>query len=114
MRASPLTGTLSDSLPRLDLPYDTGTGLGLIGDRGAAVFVHFDARTEVAIHSHGPQWGAILTGEMALVVDGIERVVRAGDWYDIPAGAMHGGVVEAGTTIIDFFSEPDRFRVLDD
>lgn len=110
--SSPFAGTIAGHLPQLDLPYDTGVGYGLSGESGAAVFVYFHARTPVAPHAHGAQWGVILQGEMALEVDGETRRVGPGDWYDIPPGAVHGGVVEAGTALIDYFAEPGRFKTV--
>jgi quercetin dioxygenase-like cupin family protein len=107
---SPFLGTIAERLPELELPYDTGVGYGLAGERGAAVFVYFHERTEVPPHQHDAQWGVIVQGEMALAIDGEINVVRAGDWYDIPANVPHGGVVEPGTAIIDFFAQADRFR----
>jgi quercetin dioxygenase-like cupin family protein len=108
---SPFLGTIARQLPQLELPYETGVGYGLAAADGAAVFVYFHERTDVPPHEHDAQWGVIVQGEMALRTGDETRVVRAGDWYDIPAGVPHGGVVEAGTAIIDFFAEPGRFRV---
>jgi quercetin dioxygenase-like cupin family protein len=111
MSPSPLTTTLVGRLPGVELPYDTGAGHVLVGKEAAAVFVHFHERTEVGRHSHGAQWGAVLTGAMLLDVDGVKTQLGPGDWYDIEPGVEHGAVVEAGTILIDLFDEPDRFPV---
>jgi quercetin dioxygenase-like cupin family protein len=44
-------------------------------------------------HTHpGPESGYMLDGEMVLMVDGQpEKTLRAGDSYQIPAGAVHDG-----------------------
>ena len=45
----------------------------------------------VGRHTHpGPESGYMLEGEMALMIDGRgEKTLRAGDSYQIPAGAVH-------------------------
>jgi quercetin dioxygenase-like cupin family protein len=113
MDRSLMTGTLLGRLPGVELPYDTGAGHVLVGKQAAAVFVHFSERTEVAQHSHGAQWGAVLSGSMLLELGGVRTQLGPGDWYDIPAGVEHGAVVEAGTVLIDLFDEPDRFPLAD-
>jgi quercetin dioxygenase-like cupin family protein len=44
-------------------------------------------------HTHpGPESGYMLDGEMVLMIDGQpEKTLRAGDSYQIPAGAVHDG-----------------------
>jgi quercetin dioxygenase-like cupin family protein len=44
-------------------------------------------------HTHpGPESGYMLDGEMVLMIDGqAEKTLRAGDSYQIPAGAVHDG-----------------------
>jgi quercetin dioxygenase-like cupin family protein len=111
MSPSPLTETLVGRLPSVDLPYDTGVGHVLVGEEAAAVFVHFHERTEVGRHSHGAQWGVVISGVMLLELDGVTTRLGPGDWYDIRAGVGHGAVVEPGTVLIDLFDEPDRFPV---
>ena len=110
MSESPFVGTIADNLPQAQLPYDSGTGHLLVGEQGAAVFVSFHERTEVAPHRHGAQWGVVVRGEMTLDLDGEQIRIGPGEWYDIPAGVPHGATVEAGTALIDVFADADRFR----
>ena len=44
-------------------------------------------------HTHpGPESGYMLEGEMVLMIDGQpEKPLKAGDSYQIPAGAVHDG-----------------------
>jgi quercetin dioxygenase-like cupin family protein len=111
MSRSPFTETLVGRLPAVELPYDTGAGHVLVGKEAAAVFVSFHERTEVGQHSHGRQWGAVLSGSMLLELGGTKTRLGPGDWYDIPPGVEHGAVVEPGTVLIDLFDEPDRFPI---
>ena len=47
---------------------------------------------------------------MHLTVDGEAGTYGPGDTYDIPAGAEHSARLEAGTSVIDVFQEPDRYN----
>ena len=51
------------------------------------------ANANIGRHTHfGPESGLVLEGELALMVDGQPaKTLKAGDSYQIPAGAIHDG-----------------------
>lgn len=72
-------------LQRFDVP---GTGYEtIIGT------VEAPPNASIGRHSHhGVESGYVLEGEMALIVDGQpERILKPGESYQIPAGAIHDG-----------------------
>jgi quercetin dioxygenase-like cupin family protein len=72
-------------LQKFDVPgtaYETVIGIAEI-----------TANAMIGRHTHpGPESGYMLEGEMVLMIDGQpEKTLRAGDSYQIPAGAVHDG-----------------------
>ncbi|MCG6858814.1 MAG: cupin domain-containing protein [Salaquimonas sp.] len=100
-------------LPQADVPFDETMvkSHALSSKDGLLVFFEFLADFDVPAHSHGAQWGTVLEGEVGLTVDGVEKICRPGDSYSIPAGAVHSVRLTAGTKVIDFFEEPDRYTL---
>ena len=60
-------------------------------------------------HSHKGQWGTVVSGTVEITINGVARVYRPGESYDIPTGVVHAVRVTAGTKAIDVFEEPDRY-----
>jgi quercetin dioxygenase-like cupin family protein len=46
---------------------------------------------------------------MHLTVDGEPGTYEPGETYEIPSGAEHSARLEAGTSVIDVFQDPDRY-----
>jgi quercetin dioxygenase-like cupin family protein len=72
-------------LQKFDVPgtnYETVIGIAEIAPNAM-----------IGRHTHpGPESGYMLEGEMVLMIDGQgEKTLRAGDSYQIPAGAVHDG-----------------------
>uniref|UniRef100_UPI00286C6618 cupin domain-containing protein n=1 Tax=Tabrizicola sp. TaxID=2005166 RepID=UPI00286C6618 len=80
-------------------------------DAGLVAFFTFLKDVELPMHSHGAQWGSIVAGEIELTIGTVTGIYRPGDSYFIPAGALHGARVKAGTQAIDVFAEADRYRI---
>ena len=76
---------------------------------GQAVFFRAKEDFEVPTHSHGAQWGVVVSGILHLTIDGEPGTYEPGETYDIPAGAEHSARLEAGSCVIDVFQEPDRY-----
>lgn len=100
-------------LPEVELPFPSTTvkGNALQSDQGLLVFFHILKDIELPAHSHKAQWGTVLDGEIELTIGGETRTYGPGDSYNIPAGVVHSGRLPAGAKIIDFFEEPDRYRL---
>jgi quercetin dioxygenase-like cupin family protein len=46
-----------------------------------------------------------------MTIRGETRLYDLGSSYYIPAGVIHSGKARAGAKVIDFFEEPDRYRL---
>lgn len=103
------------AFPSLDVPFsDEAVSTNVIrSDRGLVVWFTVHKDLVVPEHSHGPQWGALFSGEIELTVGGQTRHCRPGDTWDIPAGVPHSAVLRAGARLMDVFAEPDRYPLRD-
>ncbi|MCC1491227.1 cupin domain-containing protein [Cognatishimia sp. F0-27] len=99
------------TMPALDVPFDdTVVKTNAIrSDAGLVVFFTFFQDVSLPPHAHGPQWGTVVEGEIALTIDGTRTVYGPGQSYDIPGGVEHAVAVKAGTKAIDVFAEADRY-----
>jgi quercetin dioxygenase-like cupin family protein len=79
------------------------------GPDGQAVFFRAEERVEVPAHAHGAQWGVVVTGLLHLTIDGERGTYEPSETYDIPDGAEHSAILEAGTCVIDVFQDPNRY-----
>ncbi|GIL02571.1 MAG: hypothetical protein BroJett030_24700 [Alphaproteobacteria bacterium] len=100
-------------LPQADLPLDGDIVRShvLSSKDGLLVFFEFLKDADIPAHSHKGQWGTVLEGSVELTVEGVTTTYRPGQSYYIPAGAVHSVKLPAGTKAIDFFEEPDRYRL---
>ena len=96
-------------LPQVDTPFTGLEGRLLSGPHGQTVFFRAEEEFEVPPHSHGAQWGIVVTGRLHLSIDGEGATYDPGDTYDIGTGEEHSARLEAGTCVIDVFQDPDRY-----
>ncbi len=99
-----------EKLPEADANFKGVKVWLLRGPTASAIFVEAREDSAVPEHSHGAQWGIVVDGEMDLTIGGATRTYRRGDDYIIPAGTPHGAKLRAGTRVIDFFDDPNRYR----
>lgn len=81
------------------------------GDRGLVMF--YESRSEDAVvpeHTHGDQWGIVLSGSVRMQIGGATAEYGRGETYFVPAGVPHITWVAAGTRGLDIFEEHDRYR----
>lgn len=102
-----------NDLPALDLPFpeDAVSSRAMRSERGLVVFLTFHRDVVLPEHTHGPQWGTLIAGEVTMTRDGQTQTMRPGDHWDIPAGVPHSVHIAAGSVVIDVFAEPDRYRL---
>ena len=103
--------TFFDAMPALDVPFpETVVSTHAIrSDAGLVVFFRFHQDFSLPPHFHGPQWGTVIAGEVALTTFGETRRFGPGETYDISAGVEHAVQVKAGSVVIDVFAEADRY-----
>ncbi|MBG0777856.1 MAG: cupin domain-containing protein [Desulfovibrionaceae bacterium] len=99
------------SLPEADIPFDGVSGRLLAAPQGQVVFFDLAAGLRIPPHSHGAQWGVVVSGLLRLTIDGRTAELRAGDSYHIDDGEVHEALVLEDARVVDVFSEPDRYRV---
>lgn len=104
----PFAGWMQD-LPEVDTPFTGLEGRMISGPDGQTVFFRAAEDFEVPPHSHGAQWGVVVTGRLHLTVEGETNTCEPGGTYSIGAGEEHSARLEAGTCVIDVFEEPDRY-----
>jgi quercetin dioxygenase-like cupin family protein len=76
----------------------------LFGDGAMLNLLEFEPGAEVAAHAHPhEQLGHVLEGELALVIDGVEHLLRPGDAYQIPGGVEHAARSAGGCLVMDVF-----------
>lgn len=76
------------------------------GDKMLVSVVDLDANTQLPNHSHPhEQAGTVISGSMALTIDGETRHLGPGDTYLIPGGVEHSAYTgELPARVIDIFS----------
>ena len=94
----------SDAKPVEMLPGLIRRTLGYVDDLMITEF-RAEAGVEVPLHSHPHhQVGYVVSGEIAITIDGVTTNCKAGDSYVIPGGVEHGGVFPVESIVIDAFS----------
>jgi quercetin dioxygenase-like cupin family protein len=78
----------------------------IFGERAMLNLVDLEPGGVVAEHSHPhEQLGMVVTGELTLVVDGVDHVLGPFDAYALPGDVRHGARAgSAGCRILDIFS----------
>lgn len=71
------------------------------------VFASFAASDRIPVQHHATEnVGVVTQGEMLLTLHGVERSLRAGHWYHVPAQAPHAARFGAASATVEFrFSE---------
>jgi len=97
-------------LPEVDTPFTELDGRLLAGSHGQVAFFRAEEDARVPPHSHGAQWGIVVTGRLELTIAGETATYEPGDTYEIGAGQEHAAFLPAGCSVIDFFADPDRYE----
>lgn len=99
------------NLPAADLPADGICGWLVQSENGQVLFLQADRQVQIPAHSHGNQWGIVIDGAMELTIDEKTETYRQGDSYFIPAGVMHGAILDKGFRALDYFADKDRYKI---
>lgn len=97
-------------LPQADIPIPGVTGYIQGGPSTQTVFLELPAGTQIPPHSHGEQWGIVVSGELEFTIDGKTETRTAGDSYLVPGGAEHSATMVTDCLIIEVFDVPDRWK----
>lgn len=83
----------------------------LQSENGQLVFFDVVQALDLPPHSHKAQWGTVIEGSLELTIGGEARTYGPGNPYFIPEGVVHSARIPAGTKIIEFFEEKDRYKL---
>jgi quercetin dioxygenase-like cupin family protein len=67
------------------------------------LFASYPAGTSIEPHHHETENIGIKQGELVLTLDGKEHRYGPGDWYHVPARAIHAARFEKDTSEIEFW-----------
>jgi quercetin dioxygenase-like cupin family protein len=68
------------------------------------LFASYPKGTSIPPHNHDTEnVGVITQGELILTMDGVETRYGPGQWYHVPAKAVHAARFEAETSEIEFW-----------
>lgn len=98
------------NLPQADIPIEGLSSYLLQGENSQIIFMSFDNDAKVAEHIHAGQWAVVLDGQIALTVNGRERIYTKGDTYFIPANVPHSAKISAGYKDLTLFDQKDRYK----
>ena len=88
-------------LPKFEGPFDA---FRLEAKGCDVLFASYPARTNIPPHRHETEnVGVITEGELILVADGHETRFGPGQWYHLPANALHAARFERQTSEIEFW-----------
>jgi len=88
-------------LPKFDGPFDA---FKLAAKDCDVLFASYPGGTVIPPHSHETDnVGVITQGELILTLDGAETRYGPGEWYHVPARAIHAARFEAETSEIEFW-----------
>ena len=94
------------SLPPFEGPFDA---FRLEAKDCDVLFASYPKGTVIKPHSHDTEnVGVITQGELVLTLDGKDARYRAGDWYHVPAKAVHAARFEVETSEIEFWFRAAR------
>ena len=99
-----------ENLPDIDININGVRGRLLQASDKQIVFFDLDPVGRIPPHSHGAQWGIIVSGEIELRIGASTRVLRKGDSYFIPAGVEHEVRILMPSQAIDIFDDPNRYQ----
>lgn len=89
------------SLPKFDGPFDA---FKLEAKECDVLFASYPAGTVIPPHTHETDnVGVITQGELILSMDGQETRYKVGDWYHVPAQAIHAARFDQTTSEIEFW-----------
>ena len=97
-------------LPEIDIPLKGIRGWLLQSEKKQVVFFELEPVGEMPPHSHCAQWGIVISGKMKLTINGETKTYSKGDWYYIPAGAVHSAIFLTRVYVIDVFDDPARYK----
>ena len=91
-------------LPKFEGPFDA---FKLAARNCDVLFASYPADTTIPPHSHETEnVGVITHGELILTLGGQETRYGPGDWYHVPAQAIHAARFEKETSEIEFWFAP--------
>jgi quercetin dioxygenase-like cupin family protein len=91
------------ALVKFDGPFDA---FRLPAERCQVLFATYPGGTVIEPHAHpSDNVGVITKGRLVLTMDGQETSYGAGEWYHVPADAVHAARFDEDSAEIEFWFE---------
>jgi mannose-6-phosphate isomerase-like protein (cupin superfamily) len=97
-------------LPEAELPFVGLRGWLLQSESGQVLFSESDVEVSVPEHTHGDQWGVVVSGRIELTIGEQTLTLARGDTYFIPKGTPHRARIFPGFRALDYFADRDRYH----
>jgi quercetin dioxygenase-like cupin family protein len=98
------TPTFPDRIRALEPFSNRFDAFRLAGDGCDVLFACYPAGMSIEPHRHDTEnWGVVTRGELCLTLGDRERRFAPGEWYHVPAQALHGARFERDTESIEFW-----------
>jgi quercetin dioxygenase-like cupin family protein len=99
------------SLPQADIPLSGVQGWIAQGKEFQIIFFDIEPTGTLPPHRHSGQFGVVIEGEMSLTIAGETKKYTKGDTYYIPDGVEHQAEFHCQFKALDFFAEPERYKI---
>ncbi|UCG83462.1 MAG: cupin domain-containing protein [Dehalococcoidia bacterium] len=97
-------------LPEAELPFVGLRGWLLQSESGQVLFNESDTDVTVPEHTHGDQWGIVISGKIELTIGEQNLIFARGNTYFIPKGTPHRARIFPGFRAVDYFADRDRYQ----
>lgn len=93
------------SLPVQKGKVDTSSKYMLEAKECKVLFAAYEPGTSIPPHKHDDAdvHGVVIKGQIILTINEVTKKYDIGDWYHIPAGAVHATVFEQETEEIEYW-----------
>lgn len=99
-----MAGNYPDRIRALELFSGQFDAYRLAADGADVLFASYPAGTSVPDHDHDTDnYGVITRGALYLTMNGTETRFGVGQWYHVPAGAVHSARFEETTDEIEIW-----------
>ena len=101
-----MPGSYPDIIKQLPLYDGRFDAYKLEAKNSNVLFASYPAGTEIPPHAHDTDnVGVITKGELILTLQGKTERIGVGQWYRVPANAVHSAKFEVDTAEVEFWFE---------
>jgi len=99
-----MSGQYPERIRQLTLYDGRFDAYKLKADGADVLFASYPAGTIIPEHIHDTDNHGIITrGELFLTIAGVESIIKAGQWFHVPANQVHSARFDVDTDEIEFW-----------